>query len=95
MSISDCEKTFLAMLKYKALSRFNPTFTPIRRKKKMKKGTTMYLVMVNDSVDSIWTEETKAHKRADKLHWPEVDAKHDHPMFSRVYTLQLNMKGKW
>ncbi len=61
----------------------------------MKKEKTMYVVMVNDSVDSVWTEETKANKRADKLHWPKVDANHNHPMFARIYPLPLNTKGKW
>jgi hypothetical protein len=61
----------------------------------MKTGKTMYVVMVNDSLDSIWTKQTKANKRADKLHRPEVDEHHNHPMFARVINLPLNTKGKW
>ena len=59
----------------------------------MKTGKVVYVVMVNDAVDSVWTEETKAIKRGDKLHNPSPE--HLHPMFARIYNLPLNKKGKW
>ena len=60
----------------------------------MKKGKTVYVVMVNDSVDSVWTDETKATKRANKLHDPDAE-KYFNSMFAHVHTLSLNEEGTW
>ena len=71
----------------------------------MKKGKMVYVVMVNDAVDSVWTKETKALKVADKLHKPNperifaiaerITREEVHPKFARVENRPLNTKGKW
>ena len=66
-----------------------------RASRKVKKGHTVYVVMMNDVVDSIWTKQTKANKRADTLHNPNPESCEVHPRFARVTNLPLNTKGKW
>ena len=61
----------------------------------MKIGKIVYVVMVNDVVDSIWDDQSKACIRGDELHNPSPENIEDHPMFARTYPFKLNKKGHW
>lgn len=57
---------------------------------------TVYVVMVNDSVDSVWTDQTEACLRGDELHKPNWEPETGSPcMFARVEPFKLNKKGKY
>ena len=56
---------------------------------------TVYVVMVNDVVDSVWKDQTEACLRGDELHNPSPDNINVHPMFARVEPFKLNKKGQW
>ena len=61
----------------------------------MKTGKMVYVVMVNDVVDSVWDDQTKARLRGDELHNPSPGGINIHLMFARTYPFPLNKKGKW
>ena len=70
---------------------------PIWRKSErlMKEKNMCFVVMVNDAIDSVWTEEKDAQERRIFLHTPRPGFSSGHVMFARVYPILMDWGGNW